>query len=478
MDTETTLHPPREIPDLPVLSVSQLTQAIKLSLEATFPLVCVQGEISNFKRQSSGHLYFSLKDNNAQIAAVMFRAEAARLRHVPKDGDQVVLKGELNVYPPRGNYQLIVRELHLAGIGELLLKLEELKGKLQQRGWFDLSIKKPLPKCPHRIGVVTSPTGAVIQDIIHVLTRRCAGFHLILNPVKVQGEGSAQEIAQAIHQFNQYDLVDVIIVARGGGSIEDLWAFNEEIVAEAIFKSHIPIISAVGHETDVTIADFVADVRAPTPSAAAEMAVAESSHQIRHLVQQRQRLDHTLQQLLRRYRQRLGDISRQPALSYPTYLLRAWMQRLDDLKQQIEQTVETKLVHKRLHLTSLNRQLYSLRPSTQIQNLKLKVVHFQQSVTQACLNLLTRCRRNLDVHEYYSRLDTGYNRQCSLRCERLKRLSTALSHSDPKALLSRGYSIVFSEADGSTIHSVSALPIGQRVKILVSDGARKATVTE
>ncbi len=199
------------------LTVSQLTHAIKLNLESTFPFVHLQGEITNFKLQTSGHLYFSLKDAQAQISAVMFKGEASSLKLLPKAGDQVIVKGELNVYPPKGNYQLIIRELSYVGLGELLQKLELLKIKLHQMGWFKSTRKKPLPKFPKRIGVVTSPTGAVIQDILNILSRRFSGFHLILNPVKVQGEGAAQEIAQAIEQFNRYDLVDVMIVGRGRG---------------------------------------------------------------------------------------------------------------------------------------------------------------------------------------------------------------------------------------------------------------------
>ncbi len=270
--------------NVPPLTVSQLTNAIKLNLESTFPRIHLQGEISNFKVQTSGHLYFSLKDVHAQISVVMFKADASLLKIMPKAGDQVIVKGALNVYPPKGNYQLIVRELAYVGIGELLQKLEALKFKLHQMGWFKNSHKKPLPRFPQRIGVVTSPTGAVIQDILNVLSRRFSGFHLILNPVKVQGEGAADEISQAIEDFNRYQSVDVMIVGRGGGSLEDLWAFNEEIVAKAIFHSQIPIISAVGHETDHCIADYVADVRAPTPSAAAEIVIAEKKQQIDYLM--------------------------------------------------------------------------------------------------------------------------------------------------------------------------------------------------
>ena len=238
-----------------ILSVTELTSAIKAVIEPSFQGIAVKGEISNFKLQSSGHLYFTLKDAGSQISAVLFKGNAACLNKMPKEGDQVVAKGEISLYAPRGQYQIIVRELQFLGLGDLLLKLQQLKEQLQMRGWFDPAHKKKLPKLPKRIGVVTSPTGAVIQDILQVLTRRFAGFHVILNPVKVQGEGAAQEIAQAISDFNRLKLADVLIVGRGGGSIEDLWAFNEEVVAKAIFESDIPIISAVGHETDFTIAD-------------------------------------------------------------------------------------------------------------------------------------------------------------------------------------------------------------------------------
>jgi exodeoxyribonuclease VII large subunit len=249
--------------ELPVLSVSGLTQSIKMLLEGQFSFVAVQGEVSNCKLQASGHLYFSIKDANAQLSAVMFKGDLAKVPRLPKDGDQVILKGGLNVYPPSGKYQIVVRTLEWAGVGALLLQLEALKAKLKGLGYFDSGRKKPLPKFPKTIGVVTSPTGAVIQDILNVLERRISEFHLILNPVKVQGPGASQEIAAAIDFFNKHQLADVLIVGRGGGSLEDLWAFNEEVVAAAIFRSQIPVVSAVGHETDFTLADFVADVRAP-----------------------------------------------------------------------------------------------------------------------------------------------------------------------------------------------------------------------
>src|SRR3990167_8243184 len=228
------------------LTVSELTFAIKSVLEPAFRTIAVRGEISNFKLQSSGHLYFSLKDASAQISAVLFKGNASNLTKMPKEGDQVIAIGDISLYAPRGSYQLVIRELQFLGMGELLLKLHELKAKLQALGWFDPKIKNPLPKLPKRIGVVTSPTGAVIQDILNVLTRRFKGFHVILNPVKVQGEGAASEIAQAIEDMNRYRLADVLIVGRGGGSIEDLWAFNEELAARAIARSAIPVILGGG----------------------------------------------------------------------------------------------------------------------------------------------------------------------------------------------------------------------------------------
>lgn len=319
-----------------VLTVSELTYAIKKILEPSFQAISVQGEISNFKLQASGHLYFSLKDTTSQISAVLFKGNAAQLSRMPKEGDQVVAQGEISLYAPRGQYQIIVRELQFLGVGELLLKLHQLKETLQKRGWFDPAHKKPLPKLPRRIGVVTSPTGAVIQDILHILTRRFAGFQVLLNPVKVQGEGAAQEIAKAIDDFNRHNLADVLIVGRGGGSIEDLWAFNEEIVAKAIFESRIPIIAAVGHETDFTIADWVSDVRAPTPSAAAEIVTAEKANLLKFLEQTQQQCRQRISQQVRQYRQRIAGLQKHPLLSSPYGILASTWQKLDDYANRLE----------------------------------------------------------------------------------------------------------------------------------------------
>ncbi|MFQ5772424.1 MAG: exodeoxyribonuclease VII large subunit, partial [bacterium] len=254
-------------------SVSELTRQIKFLLESSFPEIWVQGEISNFTHHSSGHMYFSLKDENAQISCVMWRSRNQHLFFTPQDGMKVILDARITVYEKRGAYQLDVLQMQPAGVGELQLAFEQLKNRLREEGLFSEEFKKPIPLYPERIGIVTSPTGAAVQDLISVLQRRFPGIEIIINAARVQGEGAATEIARAIDDFNDYGKVDVLIVGRGGGSLEDLWAFNEEVVARAVFRSKIPIISAVGHEVDFTICDFVADLRAPTPSAAAELAV-------------------------------------------------------------------------------------------------------------------------------------------------------------------------------------------------------------
>lgn len=440
--------------DPPILSVTQLTNAIKHSLESTFPHICLQGEISNYKVQSSGHIYFSLKDAQAQIAAVMFRGDASQLKQFPKDGTQVIVKGSLNVYPPSGKYQLIVREIKLVGLGELLLKLEELKIKLLKKGWFKTEHKKPLPKFPRIIGVVTSPTGAAIQDILNILQRRFSGFQLILNPVRVQGEGAALEIAQAIDFFNKYRLVDVMIVGRGGGSIEDLWAFNEEIVAEAIFNSKIPIISAVGHETDHCIADYVADVRAPTPSAAAEIVIAEKTHQLHHLAQVRQRLKQTVFHLIRHDRNRLEGLRRQPVLASPYGILGKWMQRLDDLRDQTTKNIQQRLMQKRMLLDSRQKQLHSLKPTVQIFHMRQKLELWKKNLDQIC------------------------HRTLMLRQERLKKMSELLHSIDPKNLLTKGYCILFSEKKDSVITSIHTVKKNQDLRVFLADGEILSTVKE
>lgn len=436
-----------------IYSVSELTFAIKSLLEPNFRSISLRGEISNFKLQSSGHLYFSLKDAGAQISSVLFKASAASLTRMPKEGDQVIATGEISLYMPRGSYQIVIRELQFLGQGELLLKLHQLKEDLQNRGWFDPARKKQIPKFPKRIGVVTSPTGAVIQDILTILTRRFSTFHVILNPVKVQGSGAAQEVAQAIHDFNKYQLADVLIVGRGGGSIEDLWAFNEEIVAKAIYESSIPIISAVGHETDFTIADFVADIRAPTPSAAAEMVIAEKANILKFLTQTEQFLRQRISHQIKQGRQYLEALRRHPLFSSPYTLLSQPIQQVDMIRNAIDEATQRMISQNKIQLGSYAQRLELLKPSTQIVSLREQLKSYPDRCAAAITTIL-RSKR-----------------------ERLNNLSEHLRSLNPKNLLQKGYSILQTNT-GSLIFSAKELASNQTFTALLHDGRISATANE
>lgn len=484
----------------PVFTVSQLSFAIKHCLESTFPLVNLQGEISNCKLHTSGHLYFSLKDANAQISAVMYRPEVTTLKAIPKDGMQVIVRGDINVYPQGGKYQIIVRDLRPVGVGELLLKLEELKIKLHKMGWFRKEHKKTLPMLPQRIGVVTSPTGAAIQDMLNILSRRFSGFHLILNPVKVQGEGAAKEIAQAIEQFNKYDLVDVMIVGRGGGSIEDLWAFNEEIVAAAIFQSRIPIISAVGHETDHCIADYVADVRAPTPSAAAEIVIAEKAQHLQHLMQMQRRMQQTLTQLIRQDRHRLNGVMRQPVLQSPFGLLGPWMQKLDGWRSEVDEGILRNIKTYQFKLESKRQQLRSLKPTAKLAHYKQQLSIWEKNIAQAMIQKIHKLRVQLEHFKKllnekwqtkqnhlravfqeaacYKQLDGILLRLIKQKRERLENIRNSLDSVNPKNLLTKGYCILFSEKTDSVITSVHQVETHQDIRVVLTDGNLSATITK
>lgn len=417
--------------DVQPWTVSALTQLLKTTLEGAFPNVSVQGEISNCKLQPSGHLYFTLKDAQAQINAVMFRAADGLLNFDPQNGDLVIVEGSMNVYPAGGRYQITVKRMQKQGLGELLLLLEERKRSIAKRGWFRPEHKKKLPFAPKRIGVVTSASGAVIRDIIQILCRRAKNFHLILNPVKVQGEGAAEEIAAAVDFFNAHQLVDVILVGRGGGSFEDLWPFNAEVVAEAIFNSHIPVICAVGHETDHCIAEYVADVRAPTPSAAAEMITVEQ------------------QQLLLRLKQLEEQCTR--ALMQRLHL---HMQRLDDIAQELHRAITHRLRHFATLLDGRRRQARAHNPIAQLQQRKIRLDDYRKNIDQAVERLLRR------------------------RHERLEALQRTLKAIDPTHLLNKGFSILFAEKERSVITSVTSVSVGDVVRVRLAGGYLQATIDQ
>ncbi len=345
-----------------IYTVSELTREIKLLLETTIPVVWVEGEISNFKLHSSGHMYFSLKDENAQIAAVMWRGRNMGLRFIPEDGMKVLVQGRVTVYEKRGNYQLDVVRLLPAGVGELQLAFEQLKNRLRQEGLFAEERKRPIPRYPERVGIVTSATGAALQDIVNIARRRLPGIELILRPSLVQGEGAAEDIAKAIAELNEYGQVDVIIVGRGGGSLEDLWAFNEEVVARAIFASRIPVVSAVGHEVDFTIADFVADLRAPTPSAAAELVVPDRQQLQQTLQSHVARAYQALNRQLKTARERLNAVRASYGFRRPEDIVHQHQQRLDDVTRMLVAAAAHLLELARQRHEGLVRRLATLGP--------------------------------------------------------------------------------------------------------------------
>lgn len=453
-----------------IITVSELTLEIKKQLEGNFRGVSVKGEISNLKIQNSGHIYFTLKDKDAQIAAVLFKGSTKSLSRMPKEGDQVVALGELTVYSPRGSYQLLVRELQYQGVGELLAQLHERKNRLQALGYFSKERKKKLPLFPKTIGVITSPTGAVIQDIITVLQRRHSGFHLILYPVKVQGEGAKEEISKAIADFNRYKLADVLIVGRGGGSLEDLWAFNEELVIEAIFRSAIPVISAVGHETDFSLSDFVADVRAPTPSAAAEIVLAEKNQQLTFLLKAKAQINQVTLGLVSSLKKQIFSLQKNPYLASPYLLLAKKIQELDDRKAQLNFSMTSILSQKKMKLLALDKQKKALEPSFQIQTAKKKLLVLSKAIETSLIQTLRLKKQHFDLPSMHKKLDFLLLSFLKKKKENLLKLTSHLTSIDPKNLLTKGYCILFSENKDSVILSSKQVCISQNLKVLLQDG--------
>lgn len=453
-----------------IITVSELTLEIKKQLEGNFRGISVKGEISNLKVQTSGHIYFTLKDKDAQISAVLFKGSTKSLSRMPKEGDQVVALGELTVYSPRGSYQLLIRELQYQGIGELLTQLHERKNRLQALGYFAKERKKKLPLFPKTIGVITSPTGAVIQDIIHILQRRHSGFHLILYPVKVQGEGAKEEIAAAIADFNRYNLADVLIVGRGGGSLEDLWAFNEEVVIEAIFKSAIPIISAVGHETDFSLSDFVADVRAPTPSAAAEIVLAEKNQQLNFLLKAKAQINQSTLGLVSNLKKQIFSLQKNPYLASPYLLLAKKMQELDDKKAQLTFSMASILSQKKMKLLALDKQKNALEPSFQVQTARKKLLVLSKAIETSLIQTLRLKKQHFDLSSMHKKLDFLLLSFLKKKKENLFKLTSHLTSIDPKNLLTKGYCILFSENKDSVILSSKQVSVSQNLKVLLQDG--------
>lgn len=428
-----------------IYSVSQLNQSVRLMLENQLGAVWLTGEISNFSQPVSGHWYLSLKDENAQVRCAMFRMKNLRVSFRPTNGMQVLVRANVSLYEPRGDYQLIIESMHLAGEGLLMQQFEALKMKLAAEGLFAQHLKKNLPHFSKAVGIITSKTGAALQDILHILQRRDPSLKIIIYPTAVQGKDAATDIAQMIELANQRQEVDVLIVGRGGGSLEDLWCFNEEMVARAIFHSHLPVISAVGHETDVTIADFVADVRAPTPSAAAELVSRNQTELLQQLQYRRQRLEIALDRLFAEKQQKLKHLSLRLHNQHPQAQLRIQQQLITQLSHRLQQTLRHHWQKTAENLTALSMRLYK-------NPLPLRLQQYEQQLAQ------------LKV-----RLNSHMNLTLSLQQKQLAHLCGKLDSLSPLKVLARGYSITQNQQN-FTIRSMKDVNVGEQIKTRLPDG--------
>ena len=428
-----------------IYSVSQLNQSVRLMLENQLGAVWLTGEVSNFSQPVSGHWYLSLKDENAQVRCAMFRMKNLRVSFRPTNGMQVLVRANVSLYEPRGDYQLIIESMHLAGEGLLMQQFEALKLKLAAEGLFAQHLKKNLPHFSKAVGIITSKTGAALQDILHILQRRDPSLKIIIYPTAVQGKDAATDIAQMIELANQRQEVDVLIVGRGGGSLEDLWCFNEEMVARAIFHSHLPVISAVGHETDVTIADFVADLRAPTPSAAAELVSRNQTELLQQLQYRRQRLEIALDRLFAEKQQKLRHLSLRLHNQHPQAQLRIQQQLITQLSHRLQQSLRHCWQKKAENLTALSIRLYK-------NPLPLRLQQYEQQLAQ------------LKV-----RLNSHMNLTLSLQQKQLAHLCGKLDSLSPLKVLARGYSITQNQQN-FTIRSMKDVNVGEQIKTRLPDG--------
>jgi exodeoxyribonuclease VII large subunit len=439
------------------LTVAQLAVGIRDVLEACLANVWVVGEVSGLKRATSGHLYFDLKDRDAVVQCVMWKSAAGRVRGSIDNGTEVLVRGRVSFYEKSGRCQLYVEQMDERGLGALEIKFRQLKEQLQKEGLFDPERKQPLPLFPTTIGLVTSPTGAAVRDMIHVLSRRWPGLRIQLYGVRVQGTGAAQEIADAIAAFDRHRFgqVDVLIVGRGGGSVEDLWAFNEEVVARAIAACRIPVVSAVGHETDFSISDFVADVRAPTPSAAAEIVVPDRREVVRQVLTEAGRLQRAVDHALEMAAARLGRVAEHRFFKYPEEIAGQRAAQVDELADRLRTSLAERAERHRRRLHELERALLRLRPAAR----------------------LAAQRGRLDV--VVSRLDAAGRRTVERTVARVDTLGRRLEALSPLAVLERGYSITLDAASGKAVRSASAVAEGDELDTLLGKGERlRSRVTE
>ncbi|MDH5300725.1 MAG: exodeoxyribonuclease VII large subunit [Gammaproteobacteria bacterium] len=435
-----------------IFQVSELNRDVRQLLESGFALVWLQGELSNFTAHGSGHWYFSLKDAKAQISAAMFNMKNRLVNFQPRSGMEVVVRARVTLYEPQGRFQIVVEHMEEAGSGALQRLFEELKAKLQAEGLFATERKRPLPAMPQQIGVITSPTGAAIRDILTTLQRRCASLPVMIYPVLVQGDQAAAQIARTIALANQRNECDVLILARGGGSIEDLWPFNDERVARAIAASDIPLVCGVGHEVDFTIADFVADYRAATPTAAAEICSPDQTFLQKRLDQQQQALQRLLQHHLQRAGERLAHV--RARLQSPARRVQDQQQRLDELQQRLSRATLARLRHDQHRLGQSRAQLLQHAPAQTLATLTLRNQQLQQQLSRAMSKVVTGHRQTL------------------------AQLIRTLNAVSPLATLERGYAISFL-ADGKTVVTdASQLQPGDLMQTRLAQGRITSQVVE
>ncbi len=428
-----------------IYQVSDLTLEVRQLLEASYPSIWVEGEISNLAKPASGHLYFSLKDDKSQIRCALFRNRSRNLTCTPKDGMQVRVRAQVSLYENRGDFQLIISHLEEAGLGNLQIAFEKLKQKLSAEGLFDNEHKKPLPDFPKTIGVITSASGAVIKDITTTCERRYPLAKILLYPVQVQGEQAAKEISAAIIKADQSKLCDVLIVGRGGGSIEDLWAFNQENLARTIFTCQTPVISAVGHDVDFTISDFVADVRAPTPTAAAELATPDMSQLLAQFKQSEKRLFTLISSILNRQIQHVDILTRR--LVDPAAKLKSWQQSNSQLSERLQINIRTTLSRQLQVLNHINRLIQTHSPEK-------KLSQAEEKIRLLKLQLIKSTRLSFKYHSEHLQVITG----------KLVTLS-------PQSTLDRGYAIVSDTDNHQILRKLKDVKADQQLNIQLADGA-------
>nr|WP_207780381.1 exodeoxyribonuclease VII large subunit [Pokkaliibacter plantistimulans] len=455
-----------------ILTVSQLTHQARLILEQGFPMVVVvTGEISNFSSPGSGHWYFTLKDHQAQIRCAMFRNRNQLSRYRPRNGEQVNLYCRISLYEPRGDFQVIGERIEPAGLGSLQQAFEQLQQRLGAEGLFAQQHKQPIPTQPQQIGVITSPTGAAVRDILTVLKRRCPAIPVELFPVAVQGNEAAGQIVRAIQLANQLNQCDVLIVGRGGGSLEDLWPFNEEIVARAIFASRIPVISAVGHETDVTISDFVADLRAPTPSAAAELVAPDQQVWEQRLTQLQRRLRDGWSRQLRSRQHLLQQTQRR--LRDPRQYLHTQKQRLDNYEQRLQRLQQRHHAQLRQRLQQLQHRLEFQAPARRLDRQRQQLQDLQQRLQRSISDRLLQQQQRVDQLTM-AVTDSG-NKKISTAQEQLRTVMQQLHLVSPLATLERGYAILQDER-GQVIRRASEVREGNQLLARLAEGQLHLTV--